>query len=145
MLISTNTIELTLGGLTAGKSYEFQWWTNNSSLIRTTFGSEQLRNTTSTAGNSLLLLSNPDGVQGGLGQYVIGNFTASGTSQVISYNSTAPSRPMINAIQLRDITNVPEPSTYALAAIASGVMAVVARRRKARQLDSNQETGGYRL
>jgi streptogramin lyase len=30
-------------------------------------------------------------------------------------------------------TTVPEPSTYALAAIASGVMAAVARRRKARQ------------
>ena len=29
-------------------------------------------------------------------------------------------------------TAVPEPSTYALAAIASGVMAAVARRRKAR-------------
>lgn len=30
------------------------------------------------------------------------------------------------------ISNVPEPSTYALAAIASGILAVIARRRKAR-------------
>jgi hypothetical protein len=29
--------------------------------------------------------------------------------------------------------SVPEPSTYALAAIATGVMAAVARRRKARK------------
>ena len=127
-----NTINLTLGGLTAGKSYEFQWWSNNSSLQANPSFGETYLNTTSTAGNSVLLQANPTGVLGNLGQYVIGTFTASGTSQVISYNGTSPSRALINAIQLRDITNVPEPSTYALAAIASGVMAAVARRRRAK-------------
>jgi sugar lactone lactonase YvrE len=74
------------------------------------------------AGNDSISKFNPDG-----------NF-------VTSWLTTATPR----SIAFKPVT-VPEPSTYALAAIATGVMATIARRRKARRLDSNPETGGKRL
>ena len=59
----------------------------------------------------------------------ISKFDSSGTFLTSWSTGTAPAAPMFLAIKT---VTVPEPSTYALAAIAPGVMAYLARRRKAR-------------
>jgi sugar lactone lactonase YvrE len=62
------------------------------------------------------------------GDSTISKFDSSGV--FLSSISTGVNVPI--GVAINSVT-VPEPSTYALAAIASGVMATVARRRKARQ------------
>ena len=59
----------------------------------------------------------------------ISKFDSSGTFLTSWSTGTAPAAPMFLAFKT---VTVPEPSTYALAAIATGVMAYLARRRKAR-------------
>lgn len=130
------TVSLTMGGLTTGKSYEIQWWLNNSALLINVDTVAAFQQTTATATNSVLLNANVGTVVGNLGQYVIGSFTATDSSAVIEYNGTGTyifdNRPMINAFQLRDVTAVPEPSTYVLAVIAGGTLVFHARRRSKR-------------
>ncbi len=50
---------------------------------------------------------------------------------MVNFGSSTFDSVTLNALTF---TAVPEPSTYALAAIATGVMAAVARRRKARKV-----------
>lgn len=114
---SGSPLTLTLFGLTNGSSYTFQWWTNDSNLA---FGG--VNSTTATAGNSVTLDENTTNAVGGLGQWVTGTFTASGTSQAIVFSGP---RPEINAFQLRE---VPAPGAAALLGLA-GMMA--GRRRRA--------------
>jgi DNA-binding beta-propeller fold protein YncE len=59
----------------------------------------------------------------------ISKFDSSGTFLTSWSTGTAPAAPMFLAFKT---VTVPEPSTYALATIATGVMAYLARRRKAR-------------
>lgn len=130
-----NTLSLTLNGLTAGQSYKIQWWLNNSSLQVDTSNGFAFMSTSATAGNAITLSANVGAASGNLGQFVTGTFTASGSSAVIALNGVGSynllnNRPMINALQLRDVTPVPEPGTYALGAIASVVIAGLNRRRK---------------
>ncbi|MFM7740995.1 MAG: PEP-CTERM sorting domain-containing protein, partial [Planctomycetota bacterium] len=69
-----------------------------------------------------------------LGQYVIGRFTASGTSQSIDFTGSAlygsSTMPAINGFQVRA---VPEPATsaMALAGIACGGYSMWRRRKRA--------------
>jgi len=62
------------------------------------------------------------------GNNTISKFDPSGN--FLTFWSTGGVAPAFIAFQP---VSVPEPSTYALAAIATGVMAAVARRRKARK------------
>ena len=110
-------LTLTLLGLTNGDVYLFQWWTNDSGLV---FGG--VNSTTASATNSVTLDENTTNAVGGLGQWVTGTFTASGTSQAITFSGP---RPVINGFQLRVI---PGPGTAALLALG-GLMAK--RRRRA--------------
>ncbi len=114
-----NNLTLTLGGLTIGKQYLFQFWVDDS---RGVVGNRQ---ETLVAGNTSGSLSfNNLLADGGVGQYVIGTFTANSTSQAITINSTTA---QANAFQLRDIT-VPEPSTLLLFGGGCLVMGCVRRR-----------------
>lgn len=105
-----NTLTLTLSGLTIGLVYQFQWWVNDS---RAAGG--PTRQTISTATNSVSLEHNVQNIEGGVGQFVIGTFTADNTNQLITFTGTSTgiptAAPQINAFQLRVI---PEPSTIAL-------------------------------
>lgn len=120
-----NAYALTLNGLTIGSIYEIQVWISDSRsnepailgeghLDRGAGGPSVDYNVGNTAGN--------------LGQYVIGTFTATGTSEDFIFDAyAAPTAnvALLNAFQVRII---PEPSSALLAAV--GLFAVIARRRK---------------
>jgi len=117
------TLTLTLLNLTNNTPYVFQWWSNDSDL---NFGG--VNSTTATAINGVTLDENSSNAAGGLGQWVLGTFTASGTTQAITFSGP---RPVINAFQLRA---VPEPGTLTLMAFSSlalGGLAFGCRRRRA--------------
>jgi hypothetical protein len=119
-----DTLSLTMTGLTIGNTYQFQWWDNNSSFASSDANGVTPGYSTAMAGNgegdSVGLNANDGGNPGSLGQFAIGTFTADDTTQVIDFNGSSGyggTDPLINAIQLRDITPVPEPSTWALLAV----------------------------
>ena len=126
------SITVSLNGLTSGQDYLLQWWTNNSSNNGPVFGGS-FTNTTATAVNAVTLDANTTNLVGGLGQFAIGTFTASGTVQTFLLSETSGGfNPLINALQVRA---VPEPATTALAAAAAAAGWLVWRRR-GRQSDS---------
>ena len=129
---------LTIGGLTVGHKYDFEWWSNDSSADDFGFFGA----TEATAGNSVTLVSNTHGVEGALGQFAIGTFTADATTEVITFSpgiaggavpDELPAVPtVIDALQVRDVTPaavpaVPEPSSLAL--LSLGGLALVGWRR----------------
>lgn len=82
---------LTLNGLTPGSRYRVQFWVNQSA-----FNIPPSTTVTLTSGTtSVGLRANTAGNVGGLGQFVIGTFTADGTTQAITSSN------LINAFQLR--------------------------------------------
>lgn len=120
------SITVTLGGLTAGQDYLVQWWTNNASNNTPIFGGG-FTETTATAINSVTLDANTTNTVGGLGQFAIGTFTASGTSQAFLLSETSSGfNPLINALQVRA---VPEPAVTLLLGTAAAAGLLAWRRR----------------
>ena len=120
-------IVLTLKGLTIGNTYEVQLFENDSRDA----GFGRTINFYSTAAGSIQSGNvdyNTTDVLGGVGQYVIGTFIATGTTEVIDQKNGAP---QLNAFDLRDLTPLPEPATWALLAAGLGALALVTRRRAA--------------
>ena len=107
------TITVELGGLTTGQDYLVQWWSNVSVLSGGTFQQ------TIASGNpsSVTLASNASHTDGALGQYGIGTFTAISPFATFDLSGTGIGEvfPLINAIQVRNITSaaVPEPGQVA--------------------------------
>lgn len=123
------SITVSLNGLTNGQDYEVQWWTNNAANITPQFGGG-FTNTTATAFNSVTLDANTTNAVGGLGQYAIGTFTASGTTQAFLLEETSGgSNPLINALQVRA---VPEPTTSVFVLLGATAGLVAWRRHSAR-------------
>ncbi|MCX6875759.1 MAG: Ig-like domain-containing protein [Verrucomicrobia bacterium] len=89
---NTVPLTLTLGNLTPGQSYLVQLWCNDSR-----FGSHSLQ----TVDGGPTMDRCVDEWVSGLGQYLIGRFTAAGTSQTISILGGSE---LINAYQLRAIS-----------------------------------------
>jgi hypothetical protein len=115
------TFTLTLNNLTIGQDYLFQSWVNDS---RSAFG---YRTQTLASGNTSGVLDyNVGDVNGGTGQFVIGTFTADATTQAITYNSGDFAQ--ISAFQVRAVSAVPEPSTYAL--VVGGIATLLLIRRR---------------
>lgn len=120
------SITVSLNGLTNGQDYEGKWWTNNAANITPEFGGG-FTNTTATAINSVTLDANTTNAVGGLGQYAIGTFTASGTTQAFLLEETSGGfNPLISAMQVRA---VPEPSLTLLGLAAAVGGSLVWRRR----------------
>jgi MYXO-CTERM domain-containing protein len=69
------------------------------------------------------------------GQFVIGTFLADSTTESFTFTSPSDANPIVNAIQLRDITT-PEPSSVvALWGLgAMGVLLTARRRRRKSEL-----------
>ena len=119
-----NTLTLNINGLTIGQQYEFEFFVNGSN----TAGTDNFR-TIASATNSVTLDDNTTNAVGGVGQFVIGTFTASSSSEFITFNGTDTTQaPTINAFELRA---VPEPATMSIFIFGSALLGVSqALRRK---------------
>jgi hypothetical protein len=132
------TFSLTMTGLTVGRTYEFEWWSNFSLAVSGGAGVT----TTASAGNSVTLALNTLMARddtGGVGQFAIGTFTADATSEVITFSGSSPAGQgsALNGFELRDlgpaaVSAVPEPASLTLLGIAAvGLLGYGWRRRKA--------------
>jgi hypothetical protein len=120
-----STSNLTLSGLTAGRQYQFQVWFNE----QRGGAGNTVTQTLNTAGGTAVTLTSITGTQA---QYAVGTFIADGATEAFSLFSPTYDGPTLNMYQLRDITAVPEPSTYGL--IGAGALAGVAFVRRRRKL-----------
>jgi hypothetical protein len=122
-----SAVTLTMTGLTVGLQYQFQFWSNLSSQM---FGYQ----ITATAGNSVTLSSNVDRADGGLGQWVIGTFTADAALQSIDFIGDGDGG-FLNGFQLRvapSRASVPESgSTLALLGVALSGLLIAQRKLRA--------------
>ena len=101
----------TLSGLIPNATYQVEVWSATHDY-----------GTTTTLDNTVLL-------DGGTGQYVLGTFIATGSTQSFVYTGSDGSR--ISAVQLRELSPVAEPSTAMLATLgAVGLCAVGCWRRR---------------
>lgn len=91
---------ITLNNLTAGKQYLVQLWVNDSSAANA--GAQDAVLSAGTASETTLVPATP-AAEGGVGQYAIGTFLASGTSQAFEIQSD---RLQLNGIQVRQINDV---------------------------------------
>lgn len=123
---ANGSFTLTISGLTTNSLYQFQWWANVSAP-GFVFG-----DTTATAGNAVTVDWNTTNAIGGLGQFVIGTFTADGPTQVITFSASKDA--VINGFQLRDLSalepvaTLPEPGTALAGAMLIGLLGLRRRR-----------------
>jgi hypothetical protein len=122
-------MSLTWGGMTQGDTYQLEFWVNDGRNSVTAERSETL-----TGGaNTSAALAFGSGANGP-GQFIIGTFVADSTGDetltVTPYGGAdIGASAQINLLQLRDITAVPEPTTFA--SLAGGLCVVlVGLRRK---------------
>ena len=88
--------------MTSGRQYAVQLWASDN---RATFAG--IDTVTSTGGNAVTLQKNSTNLGGGVGQYAIGYFTADAATQVFTVSSSGTvNAAQINALQVRDVTNV---------------------------------------
>ena len=92
---------ITLNNLISGHQYAIQFWVNDNRSGATATRTEKI---TSTGGNTQTLAYNNTKAAGGVGQYVLGFFTANSASQ--SFTLTADASAQMNAIQVRDVSNI---------------------------------------
>jgi hypothetical protein len=97
-LNGTEGVKVILNGLVEGEDYQVQLWSNVSlAQIRT-------MSWIGDGGTTGTLTDNSTGSDGGVGQYMIGTFAASGTSQDLNLSNTSDGFGKINALSLRMIS-----------------------------------------
>ena len=108
---SSNPFSLTESGLTAGHSYQVQYFVNDSRSL----ASGRTETVTSSGGNISQPLSyNSTGLDGGVGQFVNGTFTAT-TGGTVTLTAASTSSAQINGLQFRDLGNAGAPITFGAA------------------------------
>ena len=140
---------LTFSGLTAGLDYELQIFTNDARGGNGAGGRDNLWQVgfsdgvdpidlTAPAGVSILNNRDPDTLTGETsGNFIIGTFTADGTTQSFdfagtrnAFTSIAGGQSQINALQLRDVTATAVPEPGSLAVLGLGSLVMFRRRRR---------------
>ena len=126
---SSSVLSLTWGGMTAGNTYQLEFWVQDGRNGGTVDRSETL---TGGANTSDALTYGFAG--GGAGHFILGTFVADGTgTETLTVNGAGggPNNPsaQVNLLQLRDITPVPEPATVALAGMGACAMFYGFRRK----------------
>jgi hypothetical protein len=119
------SLTLSISGLVIGHAYVFEWWSNLSGT------GDQLH---TASPNLVALQDNTSGVEGGLGQYVVGTFFADATTETITFDG--PGGALVNAAQLRDLGVIPEPSNAIIGLALAGIAGYSYLGRK-RQLTAN--------
>jgi len=117
---TSSTYQLTLGGLTAGNTYQLQLWSNSwNSNFASVYGDGLGNNVT-------LNMQTPTTTA----QFALGTFTASSSTESISYLTDGSGYAFTpGAISLRDVTGVPEPTTFASLLGGTGLLMMLRRRR----------------
>lgn len=120
------------GGLNIGDTYEVQIWAEDTRNIGVRRWENFYADDIGYSGDGSGAVTYPaDG--SGNGQYVIGTFVASATSEQIDEETWASSggqqSGQVNLFQLRDLSETPEPSTLALLAGSGGVLLGLRRRQ----------------
>jgi PEP-CTERM motif len=117
---------VTIAGLTLGASYQVEYWVNDSrsgSSVKTEMitGGPTLSFNNGSSGND----------EGGVGQFVIGKFTAGSASESFTITGTGMTEAsQINALEVLQTSSVPEPSSWMLAGIGLSLACLVARRQR---------------
>jgi hypothetical protein len=123
-------ISLTWGGMTAGDTYQLEYWVQDGRNSTTAERSETLTGGANTSG-ALAFGSGSTGP----GDFIIGTFVSDGTgTETLTVTPSGgpdigPSA-QVSLMQLRDITEVPEPSTLALLVSGAGAMSYGFRRKR---------------
>jgi hypothetical protein len=127
---NSGRMTFTLSGLVSGQSYAVQFWTG--------YWNAQYPTSFSDGTNASGYLA--DGVGSILPQYVIGTFTASGTTETIYADGSSSSIALLDAMQLRTFDPpppVPEPASGALLGIGLAGL-IFARKRKQDQVSVDE-------
>ena len=119
-------LTVTLGGLSSGQSYEAKFWVNDS---RNGIGTARQETITDSGVVSGTLLFDT-GTEGGLGQFVVGTFTASGpTEQFLILGSVVSQINAFEVVQTSTSSAAPEPSSIVLFGSAALFVGLAARYR----------------
>jgi hypothetical protein len=106
-------VTVTLNSLVSGHTYVVQIWVNDCRSGEAT----RTETVTSSGGNTVTLAYNSTQVQNGVGQYTIGTFTASATTQTFTLTGNASTQ--LNAIQVRDTATAGPVSATTSTVVAS--------------------------
>ena len=103
---------LTMDSLVIGEQYTVQFWVNESSAVVTPIIPELQYKVVISAGNSVELDRNTTNDGGGVGQFVVGTFTADSTSKTFTFTATDGGMPILNGFQLRKTSTDPAAVTW---------------------------------
>ncbi len=121
---------VTLEGLIAGNEYQIQIWASDSRVGGTaplTIANRQANLSDGTVGGATVLVDhNVSNTEGGLGQYVIGTFTANATNQSFTYTGATSNSGYV-ALSAYSVHQIPEPSAALLGVL--GLSCLALRRR----------------
>jgi hypothetical protein len=116
---SANTsVDMTLSGLVDGQQYQIQFFASLNVALSPGFGPVDFQDTSGGIKSPGLEINPGE-------QYVVGMFTAIGTSQIIRVNPSLNTGPLVSAFV---IGSVPEPSSAAL--LGLGGLALILRRSR---------------
>lgn len=121
---------MTLLNLTPGAAYQIQFWVNDA---RAGYHDDAQVSFADTFGNTATLTYNNGGAS--LGQYVVGTFTATGTTQILNLG---PYSPQINAATL-GLVAIPEVSSSALILGAASMIGLALARRRRPSVPASSE------
>ena len=121
-----NSLQFTISNLTVGGTYAVQYWVNDSRWTNPS-------GITVNVGTAVLT-PNTGSINGGVGQWVTGTFTADATTQTFSASPATLTTTYANAMQVR-LLAVPEPSTWAMAGVGIAFAATCSEVRRRRRVN----------